>query len=164
MSLNSLKDLYIEQLNDLYNAEQQLVEALPKMEKAASSDKLKKAFSEHLKETKEHVKRLERIFGQMDMEADGEACKAMEGLVEEGDEIIEEDGDPAVKDAGLIAAAQRVEHYEIAAYGTVCAYAKLLEEDAAVELLQQTLDEEGQADKKLTRLAEEQVNRDALKA
>lgn len=164
MSLNTLKDLYIEQLKDLYNAEEQLVKSLSKMEEAASSDELKKAFREHLKETKEHVKRLERIFGQMDMKPVGETCKAMEGLIEEGDEIIEEEGNSAVKDAGLIAAAQRVEHYEIAAYGTVRAYAELLEEGAAVELLQQTLAEEGHADEKLTKLAEKQVNHEALKA
>lgn len=162
MTLNSLHDLYVEQLKDIYNAEQQLLEALPKMEDAASISQLKEAFRAHLNETEEHVNRLERIFSTMNAKPSGETCKAMEGLIKEGNEIIQKEGDPIVKDAGLIAAAQRVEHYEIAAYGTARTYAELLDAHDAVDLLQQTLDEEAQADQKLTTIAEQHVNREAL--
>ena len=153
MNLDTLRDLFVEELKDLYSAEHQLIKALPKMAKAASSPDLKRAFESHLKETKAQVDRLEQVFAGLDMSPKGKKCKAMEGLVEEGAEWIEEDADPDVMDAGLIAAAQRVEHYEIAGYGCVRTYAQLLGETKAASLLQKTLDEEGAADKKLTQIA-----------
>jgi len=164
MKLDSLKKLYIEELRDLYSAENQILKALPKMAKAASSEQLQAAFNLHLEETKGHVKRLETIFEKLDESPKGKTCKAMEGLVEEGSEMIKEKAEPEVRDAGLIAAAQRVEHYEIAGYGTVRTYAKMLDETAAARLLQETLDEEGATDKKLTDLAETLINREALTA
>jgi ferritin-like metal-binding protein YciE len=154
MKANSLRDLFVEQLQDLYNAEQQLVKALPKMAKAATSDDLRSAFEEHLEKTKGHVQRLEDIFEQLGERAKGQKCKGMEGLVKEGSEVIGEDMDDDVKDAALIAAAQRVEHYEIAGYGTVRTFATLLQEDAAADLLEETLDEEKEADETLTGIAE----------
>ena len=161
MKLDSLETLYVEELRDLYNAENQLLKALPKMAKAASSPELQQAFEEHLDQTQEHVDRLEEIFDKLGQSPKGKKCKAMEGLIEEGSEILEEEGDPSVIDAGIIAAAQKVEHYEIASYGTVRAFANMLGEEDAAELLQQTLDEEGEADKRLTELAEEIVNVEA---
>ena len=158
MEMQDLQDLFIEQLRDLYNAEKQLVKALPKMAKKASDEDLKQAFTTHLEETKGHVERLEEIFAGLGKRASGKTCKAMKGLVEEGEEAMEEDATPEVLDAALIAAAQRVEHYEIAGYGTVRSYAKLLGNNAAAKLLQQTLDEEGNTDKKLTQLAESTIN------
>jgi ferritin-like metal-binding protein YciE len=154
MKLESLHDLFVEELKDLYNAEIQLTRALPKMAKAASAEDLRTAFEDHLTETEHHVQRLERIFKQLDANPKGKKCKAMVGLIEEGKEIMEEDAEDAVKDAALISAAQRVEHYEIAGYGTVRTYAQLLGFDEAANLLQETLDEEGAADKKLTELAQ----------
>jgi ferritin-like metal-binding protein YciE len=161
MKLNTLRDLYMEQLRDVFNAEKQLVKALPKLAKASTSPKLKKAFEDHLKQTEGHVQRLEQIFGSMDMALRGKKCKAMEGLLEEGSEMMEEDADPDVMDAGLIAAAQRVEHYEIASYGTLRTYAQTLGKQDHVRLLQQTLDEEGEADKLLSQIAESAVNVEA---
>ncbi len=161
MKLETLRDLYIEQLQDLYSAETQLVEALPKMAKAASNAELKSGFEEHLKETKQHVQRLEQIFKGLDTKAGGTTCNGMKGLLKEGDEMIKAKGEPAAIDAGLIAAAQRVEHYEIAGYGCVQSYAHQLGEQKAASLLQQTLDEEGMTDKKLTKLAEQVINIDA---
>jgi ferritin-like metal-binding protein YciE len=161
MQMSSLHDLYVDQLKDLLNAENQLIKALPKMAKAASSDDLKSAFDEHTEQTREHVARLEKIFEDMGKAARGKTCKAMQGLIEEGKEIMEEDAEPAVLDAGLIAAAQKVEHYEIASYGTVRTYAQMLGEKDAAKLLQKTLDEESQTDEKLTKLAEEHINIDA---
>jgi ferritin-like metal-binding protein YciE len=154
MKLESLHDLFVDELKDLYNAEVQLTKALPKMAKAASSEDLRTAFEDHLTETEQQVKRLETIFKQVEANPKGKKCKAMAGLIEEGKEIIEEDAEDAVKDAALIAAAQRVEHYEIAGYGTVRTYAQLLGFDEASNLLQETLDEEASADKKLTELAQ----------
>lgn len=154
MKLESLQDLFVEQLKDLYSAETQLTKALPKMAKAASSDELRSAFEEHLEVTKEHVSRLEQVFQELGENPKGQKCKGMEGLIEEGSEAIEEDMEETVRDAALIAAAQRVEHYEIAGYGTVRTYAKLLGHDTAADLLQETLNEEGAADKTLTGLAE----------
>lgn len=154
MQLNTLKDLYIEQLRDLYSAETQLVAALPKMAQAASSADLKTAFQEHLTETKDQQKRLERIFSELGTSPQGETCEAMEGLIKEGEEIIQAMGQPAVKDAALIAAAQRVEHYEMAGYGTVRTFASELGYDNAKDILQMTLDEEGSANKKLNAIAE----------
>jgi ferritin-like metal-binding protein YciE len=162
MKLNTLKQLYIEELRDLHSAENQLLKALPKMAKGASSEELKLAFENHLDQTKVHVERLEEIFERLDETPKGKTCQAMKGLVEEGSEILEEDGEESVLDAGIIAAAQKVEHYEIASYGTVRTFAQLLGEDEAAELLQETLDEEGEADKLLTQLAQEIVNPEAL--
>ncbi len=145
-------------LKDLYNAENQLLKALPKMAQAASSPELRTAFEDHLEETKEQVQRLDKIFQELDLNPKGKKCKAMDGLIEEGKEIMEEDAEPPVMDAGLIAAAQRVEHYEMAGYGCVRTYARQLGYEAAAKLLQQTLDEEAEADKKLTELAESGIN------
>jgi ferritin-like metal-binding protein YciE len=164
MSMDSLKDLYIDELKDLYNAENQLLKALPKMAKKASAPELKKAFQDHLAQTEVHVERLERIFKGLGEKASGKTCKAMKGLIEEGKEIIEEDGDEAVLDAALIGAAQRVEHYEIAGYGVVRTFASLLGEENAMGLLQRTLNEEGETDKKLTRIAESAINIEASEA
>ncbi len=158
MSLDSLHNLYVDELKDLYNAENQLLKALPRMAKAATAPELKEAFTEHLEVTRKQVERLEQIFSSLGVSPKGKKCKAMEGLIEEGKEIMEEDGDPAVIDAALIAAAQRVEHYEMAGYGCVRTFANLLGEEDAVALLQETLDEEGEADKKLTELAETIIN------
>ena len=161
MSMDSLRDLYVDQLKDLYNAENQLVKALPRMARKASAPQLKRAFQNHLEQTKTHVQRLERVFKSLDEKPTGKTCKAMKGLVEEGKEVIDEDGEDSVLDAALISAAQRVEHYEIAGYGTVRTFASLLGENEAAGLLQQTLDEEGETDKKLTSLAEGIVNVEA---
>ena len=161
MHMQDLQDLYVEELRDLYNAEKQLVKALPKMAKKASHDELKQAFTTHLEETKGHVERLEQIFEKLGKRAGGKTCKAMQGIVEEGKEMMEEDAEPDVMDAALIAAAQRAEHYEIAAYGTVRTYAKLLGDNQAARVLQTTLDEEGKTDKLLTDLAESSINVDA---
>ncbi len=162
MKLNSLSDLFLEQLKDVYNAEKQLVKALPKMAKAASSPELRLAFQEHLAVTKEQVGRLDRIFEEIGSSPGRKKFKAMEGLIEEGSELIEEKPAPAVADAGLIAAAQRVEHYEIAAYGTLRSYATLLGHENVVGLLELTLKEEEEADKLLSQLAESGVNQRAL--
>jgi ferritin-like metal-binding protein YciE len=164
MSMDSLKDLYIDELKDLYNAENQLVKALPKMAKKASAPQLQRAFQEHLAVTKTHVARLEKIFQGMGEKPTGKTCKAMKGLVEEGKEVIEEDGDPSVLDAALIGAAQRVEHYEMAGYGVARTFARHLGENKAADLLQMTLDEEGDADKKLTGIAEGSINTQAENA
>jgi ferritin-like metal-binding protein YciE len=161
MKLDSLETLWVEELRDIYNAENQLLKALPKMAKKASAPELKQAFKEHLDQTREHVERLEEIFEKLDKKPTGKTCKAMKGLIEEGSEILEEDGEEPVLDAGIIAAAQKVEHYEIASYGTVRAWANMLGEEDAAEILQQTLDEEGETDKRLTELAEEIVNVEA---
>ena len=161
MKLESLQTLYVEELRDIYNAENQLLKALPKMAKAASSPELKQAFEDHLDQTEEHVARLDEIFGKLDKKPTGKTCQAMKGLIEEGSDMMKHDGEEVVLDAGLIAAAQKVEHYEMASYGTVRTWAEMLGEDDAAELLQQTLDEEGETDKRLTELAEEIVNVEA---
>jgi ferritin-like metal-binding protein YciE len=157
MSMDSLADLLQDELKDLYSAEKQLVQALPKMAKKASSEALKKAFSDHLAQTKGHVERLDKVAKLLQIKLGGKKCKAMEGLVEEGKEVIEEDGDDSVIDAALIGAAQRVEHYEIAAYGTARALAEAIGESEVVELLQPTLDEEGETDKRLTEISENEI-------
>ena len=162
MKLNTLHDLYVDELKDLYNAEHQILKALPKMATAASDAQLAKAFTDHLAQTKDQVARLDKIFKKLDVSPKGKTCKAMQGLLEEGKDILNEDADPAVKDAALIAAAQRVEHYEMAGYGCVRTFARLLGEDSAADLLQETLDEEGAADKKLTKLAETVINVEAV--
>ncbi|MDB6136113.1 MAG: ferritin-like protein [Verrucomicrobiales bacterium] len=158
MKLSTLRDLYIHELKDLYSAEKQLVRGLPKMAEAASSQELKAAFETHLLETREHVSRLERVLKLTGAGTRGPKCKGMEGLLEEGAGMIEEEADPEVRDAGLISAAQRVEHYEMAAYGCARTYARLLGETEAAGILQITLDEEGTTDKKLTDLAESVIN------
>lgn len=155
MTIDNLRDLYIEQLEDLYSAEQQLIKALPKMAKAASSEELRSAFEDHLEETKGHAERIETIFEEMGQKMTQKKCKAMEGLVKEGSEVIEEDMTDGLKDAALIAAAQRVEHYEMAGYGCVKAYATRLGDDEAASLLEETLNEEKKADELLNGIAEE---------
>ena len=162
MKLDTLKTLYVNELRDLYNAENQLVKALPKMARAASSDELKEAFEKHLEQTKTHVERLEEVFEDLDEKPTGKTCRAMKGLIEEGSEILEEDGEESVLDAGIIVAAQKVEHYEIASYGSVRTFAELLGKDKSAQLLQTTLDEESEANEKLNELAEGIVNPEAL--
>ena len=158
MQKDSLRELYIDELRDLYNAETQLVKALPKMAKASANDQLRRAFEEHLRQTSEHVSRLEQIFEQLDEKTSGRKCLGMEGLVKEGAEVMKEDYVDEVKDAAIIGAAQRVEHYEISGYGTVRTFAQRLGRQDAARLLQQTLEEEASTDKKLTQLAEQSVN------
>ncbi|QYM79915.1 ferritin-like domain-containing protein [Horticoccus luteus] len=154
-TVTSLKELLVEQLKDLYSAETQLVKALPKMAKAATDEDLKTGFTEHWEQTKTHVERLEKVMEQLDESPKGKKCKAMEGLIAEGKEVLQMEGDPALIDSALIAAAQKVEHYEMAGYGTVRTLAERLGEDQIADLLQTTLDEEGETDKRLTRIAEE---------
>jgi ferritin-like metal-binding protein YciE len=158
LKLNTLRDLLIEELRDLYSAETQLVSALPKMAEAASSTELKSAFEHHIEETLGHVSRLESIFKNIDEKSSGETCEAMKGLIKEGETLVKAEGDPDVRDAGLIGAAQRVEHYEMAGYGTARSLANRLGESQMAEILQQTLNEEGAANKKLTSIAESGVN------
>jgi ferritin-like metal-binding protein YciE len=155
MANQVLKDLYVDELKDLYSAENQLLKALPKMAKAASSEELKEGFEEHLEQTRGHVERLEQIFNSLEESPKGKKCMGMEGLVKEGSEVMDEDFDGALMDAALIGAAQRVEHYEIAAYGTVAEFAEILGESEHKSLLEATLQEEKEADEKLTQLAKE---------
>lgn len=161
MELESLRALYVDELKDLYSAEGQILKALPRMTKAASSRDLKRALTEHERVTRRQVKRLERIFKDLDESPRGKKCRGMEGLLEEGKELISEKPEPDVLDAGLISKAQHVEHYEIAGYGTVRAWAQQLGLEQHVELLQETLDEEGEADKRLSQLAESSINIEA---
>ena len=161
MKLNSLHDLYVVELKDLYNGEQQIIKALPKMAEAASSSELRTAFEHHLEQTREHLRRLEQIFQNLDESPKGQTCVGLEGIIEEGEDLMDEDAPETVCDAALIASAQRVEHYEIAGYGTVRTYARQLGYNDAAELLQRTLDEEGETDKKLTTIAESRVNVEA---
>jgi ferritin-like metal-binding protein YciE len=163
MQKDSLRKLYVDELRDLYNAEKQLIKALPKMAKAASNDQLREAFEEHLRQTSGHVSRLEQIFDQLNEKPSGKKCLGMEGLVKEGADTIKEDYADAVMDAAIIGAAQRVEHYEMAGYGTARAFADLIGEKEHVSLLEQTLEEEKQADKKLTELSEE-INPEAARS
>jgi ferritin-like metal-binding protein YciE len=163
MKTNKLKHLYVEELKDLHSAENQLIKALPKMAKAATSEDLRSGFVEHLEQTKEHVDRLEKIFKALGESPKGKHCNGMEGLIKEGSELIEEDPEPEELDAGLISAAQRVEHYEMAGYGCVSTYAKLLKDDQAASLLKQTLEEEKETDKKLTQLSQH-INLEAAEA
>lgn len=160
MPQESLRELYVNELKDLYNAETQLVKALPKMAKGSSNAELRQGFEEHLRQTSEHVSRLEQIFEMLGEKPSGKKCLGMEGIVKEGAETLSEDYEEALMDAAIIGAAQRVEHYEIAAYGTVKAFAELLGENDHVSLLEQTLDEEKETDQKLTQLAE-QINPEA---
>jgi ferritin-like metal-binding protein YciE len=158
MKLDSLQDLFHDLLKDTYDAEHQITKALPRMAKAATNPDLKAAFEEHLTQTEGHIKRLEQVFEAIDKKATRKTCVGMKGLIEEGAEIMKEDTEPEVLDAGLIAAAQKVEHYEIAAYGTAAAYANMLGHGQAAGLLQETLDEEKTTDENLTKLAEGTVN------
>jgi ferritin-like metal-binding protein YciE len=158
---NPLQELLVDELKDLYSAENQILKALPKMAKAASSPELKRAFERHLEETRRQVERLDQIGEALDIRLTGKKCKGMEGLIEEGKEIMSEDLDDNTLDAGLIGAAQKVEHYEIAGYGTARTFARLLGHGKIEELLQQTLNEEGETDHKLTELAESEINVEA---
>jgi ferritin-like metal-binding protein YciE len=161
MKLESLRDLLIDEIQDLYDAEQQITKALPKMEKSASSPELKAAFRKHLGETEGQVKRLEQVFEQLGQPAKGKTCKGMQGLIAEGEEKIKADAEPEVLDAALIGAAQKVEHYEIACYGTARSHARLLNQQDCVNLFEQTLAEEKATDEALTELAESTVNVEA---
>jgi ferritin-like metal-binding protein YciE len=161
MEMDSLRELYVEELKDLWSAETQITKALPKMMKAATNPKLKRAFNTHLKQTERQIKRLERIFKELDESPRGKKCIGMEGLIKEGQELIKEKPEPDVLDAGLIAAAQHVEHYEMAGYGCVRTWARQMGEERHAELLQETLDEEEQTDRLLTELAESEINIDA---
>ncbi len=158
MKLNNLQDLLVHELKDIYNAEHQITKALPKMMDACSSDKLKKAFQTHLQETEQQIERLEQVFQMMGEQAKGEKCKAMEGIIKEAESMMSEKADKSVMDAALIASAQRVEHYEIAAYGTVCTYAKQLGMNDVLDQLLMTLEEEKKTDNLLTQIAEQSVN------
>lgn len=162
MKLDTLQKLYTNELRDLYNAEHQLLKALPKMAKAASSEELKNAFEKHLEQTKSHVDRLEKVFEELDEKPKGKTCHAMKGLIEEGSEILQQDGEESILDAGIIVAAQKVEHYEIAGYGSVRTFAHLLGQNKAAELLQTTLDEESETNELLNRLAESTINPEAV--
>lgn len=164
MKVKTLNDLLVDMVKDLYSAENQLLKALPKMAKKASTPELKKGFEMHLEETLRQKERLEKVAELMDITPKGKKCAAMEGLIEEAEEMISEVKDPDVLDAGLIAAAQKVEHYEIASYGTVCTYAKMLGNNAILKLLHQTLEEEKATDIKLTEIAEGLVNEKAAHA
>jgi ferritin-like metal-binding protein YciE len=154
MAIESLNDLFLDQLRDLYDAENQLIKALPKMAEAANSDELREGIEEHLEQTKGHAERIEEIFESLGEKAKAKKCKGMEGVIKEGSEVLDEDMNEDVRDAAIIAAAQRVEHYEIAGYGTARTFANLLGEREAASLLEQTLDEEKETDAKLTELAE----------
>jgi len=161
MKIKTMEELFVDELNDLYDAEKQIIKALPKMAKAASSEDLREAFQEHLDVTKRQVERLETIFSKLDDKPSGKKCAGMQGLIEEGQELISEGDESPVLDAGLIAAAQKVEHYEIAGYGTARTHAELLGNREAARLLEQTLQEEKRTDEKLTELAENLVNQEA---
>jgi ferritin-like metal-binding protein YciE len=163
MKIESMEDLFLAEIQDLYDAEQRLVDALPEMAEAAASVELKRAFQKHLQETEAHVLRLESIFGQLGKDPKATTCDAMKGLVKEGESVIDEMDESALRDAGIIAAANRVEHYEIAAYGSAKSFAQVLGMSNAVNLLGQTLEEEKAADQKLTQIAEQMVNSRALR-
>ena len=158
MELESLEELYVEELKDLWSAEKQILRAMPRLIKAASNRELKRGFTMHERQTRQQVKRLERICKELGVSPRGKRCEGMEGLLQEGTDLIKERPDPDVLDAGLIAAAQHVEHYEMAGYGTVRTWARLLGYDDQADLLQTTLDEEGMTDKQLTELAERMIN------
>ncbi len=163
-STQSLHGLFVKEIQDLYSAEKQIVEALPKLIEAAADADLKKAFEDHLTQTEEHVERLENISEELSISLEGEECKGMKGVLEEGEEMSMEIEDQNVKDAAIIGAAQRVEHYEIAGYGTALAHAKLMHHDDVAKLLKKTLQEEGKADKLLSKLAQKDINKKALEA
>lgn len=164
MKLESLHDLYLEELRDLYDAENQLLKGLPKMASAAVNEELQISLQDHLAETRGHIQRLEQIFEMLDLKPHGLKCEAMEGLLTEARQIMRHEADESVKDAGLIAVAQKIEHYEMAGYGCLRTWARLLGNDSQADLLQQTLDEEGESDRKLTELAERIINVQAIHA
>ncbi len=164
MKLESLRDLYVAELRDIYDAERQIVKALPKVIKSASSAELQQALKDHLKQTEGHAQRIEQIFSDMGDRAKGKKCDGMKGVLEEGEDLLEEDAEPSVRDAGIISSAQRVEHYEIAAYGSLRTWALHLGEEAAARLLEQTLEEEQDADQKLTDIAESEINVEAAES
>ena len=164
MKLRSLHDLYVHELQDLYSAENQILKALPKMAEQASTSELRAAFEDHLQQTREHVSRLDRIFERLNVSSKGDKCEGMKGIISEGENLMDEDSDESVCDAGLISSAQKVEHYEMAGYGSVRTYAQQLGYQEDSTLLQRTLDEEGEADKKLTRIAESRVNIEATRS
>lgn len=161
MALASLHDLLVDELRDIYHAERQLLKALPKLAKGATTPRLQQALQEHLTQTENQVERLEQAFGELDQPVRAKKCRGMEGIVEEGSEVLGEKGDQDVKDAAIIAAAQRAEHYEIAAYGTIVTYARTLGYDTVARLLEQTLEEEKAADQLLSQLAESGINQQA---
>ncbi len=163
MKVKSLHELYVTELKDLFHAENQILKALPDMAEAASATELRSAFQQHLEQTRHHVERLERIFGRLNESPKGRSCEGMEGIIGEGKNMMDINAPESVKDAALIAAAQRVEHYEIAAYGTVRTYARQLGFQEDANLLQETLNEEGETDKKLTAIAESRVNTEATR-
>lgn len=163
MKIETMEDLFLAQIEDLYDAEKRLVKALPKMSEAASSPELRQAFDSHLEETRAHVVRLEQVFADMGREAKGETCDAMKGLIKEGEEIVDDIDESPLRDAGLIGAANRVEHYEIAGYGTARTFAEILSMSRAAELLEETLEEERAADETLTAIAESMINSEALR-
>lgn len=163
MQMRNLQDAMMEELQDIFHAEKQIAQALPKMADRATDSRLKEAFKEHLEQTRGQIDRLEKTFEAFGSEPKGKRCEGIEGILEEGEEFLGDDGiDPEVRDALLIASAQKVEHYEIASYGTLCAWAKMLENNDASDLLMQTLNEEKETDDKLTRLATERVNKEAM--
>lgn len=161
--LNNLQDLFVHELKDLYSAEQQILQALPKMAQATGHTELRSAFEEHEQVTRDQVRRLDTIADELGVELKGHKCKGIEGIIKEGEDLLGSNSDPDTMDAGLIGAAQRVEHYEIAGYGTARTFARRLGHERAAELLQQTLDEEGRTDQRLTQIAEGMVNRDAMR-
>jgi ferritin-like metal-binding protein YciE len=163
MKIETMEDLFLAQIEDLYDAEKRLVKALPKMSEAASSPELRQAFDSHLEETRAHVVRLEQVFAEMGREAKGETCDAMKGLIKEGEEMVDDIDESPLRDAGIIAAANRVEHYEIAAYGTARTFAETLSLPRAAALLEETLEEEKGADETLTAIAESMINCEALR-
>lgn len=158
MQLSTLNDLFVKELRDVYNAERQLIRTLPTMAKKANSEELTMAIESHLEETEQQAERLEQVFSMLDVSSRGPVCKGMKGIIDEGKETLEDAEDPDVTDAGIIASAQKVEHYEIATYGTLCEYANVLGHSEIADLLKQTLEEEKAADKKLTQLAEAGIN------
>ncbi len=164
MAIKSLAMAFVEELKDIHSAEKQLVHALPRMASNASHEQLRKSIEKHAEQTQKQVERLEQVFASIDRSVDTKACQAMKGIVSEGEELLSEDAAPDVRDALLVESAQKVEHYEIAAYGTLCTWAELLGYDEARKLLHETLEEEKQTDTELTQLATQVVNRDALKA
>ena len=161
MKWNTLHDLYLDELRHIYDAEQQIIKAMPQLAEAVSAEDLRSALEEHMDQTKEHVERLDNIFESLEESPKGKSCKALAGLIAEARELIDQDAVPAVRDAGLIGCVQRIEHYEIALYGCLCAYAELLGRDEDIDSLQQTLDEERDADETLTDVAENSVNMEA---
>jgi len=161
MQMNDLQDLLVENLKDLYSAEKQLLRALPKVAKSAENDQLRQAVEKHIRETEGHVQRLEQVLGNLGESTRGKKCKGMEGLIEENKELLEEDAEPEVLDAGLIVGCQKIEHYEIAGYGSAVTFAKLLGDQESARLLAQTLDEEERTDKLLSQIAESSINVEA---